>query len=262
MLPVFVISLKDETARREAIATHLKERGLECTFFDAIDGRQMDVLAYPDYQASKRRAAHGRDLKPGELGCLLSHRAAYQKIIDENLDHALLIEDDARFDENTKAVLESFLAKNIDYDIIRLLGSPKVANSPHRKITPIHNDFYLTRMRTAPGGAHATLISKAGAQKLIKQTEKFAFPIDTILGRCWETGLNAYSVQPGLAIQDLSFDSAIGEARHDKTIPLKGAAKLSFKITRLRFKIGEAIGKAWVYYSNAPSDLALGKKFR
>ena len=59
----------------------------------------------------------------------------------------------------------------------------------------------------------------------------------------------------------LRIESAIGDERHDKTIPLNGAAKLKFKATRLGFKIGEALGKACVYYTNAPKDLAARKKF-
>lgn len=241
------------------MAAHLKERGLtNFEFFDATDGRQMDVTSHPDYDAKTRRAAHGRDLKPGELGCLLSHRAFYQYMIDHNIKHALLLEDDARFHEDTKAVLENLINKNVDFDIVRLLGSPKVARGKHRKIINLFKDFYLVRLRTAPGGAHATLISQKGAQKLVKATRTFAFPIDTILGRGWETGIQAYSIQPGLSTQDLSFDSAIGDERHDKSTTPKG---FTFKLTRLRFKIAEALGKAWVYYSNALSDLATRRKF-
>ncbi|USO05206.1 MAG: glycosyltransferase family 25 protein [Rhodospirillales bacterium] len=258
MIPTFIISLSEETARREAIAAHLKDRGFNFEFFDAVDGRQMNVLNHPDYNAPRRRAAHGRDLKPGELGCFLSHRNFYRFMVKNDIDYALLLEDDARLHESTKATLEALIDKDIAFDIIRLLGSPKVAKGKHRKITPLYKDFHLVRLRTAPGGAHATLISRQGAEKLVRATEKFAFPIDTVLGRGWETGITAFSIQPGLAVQDLSFDSAIGEERHDKSVTPKG---LKFKCTRLAFKISEALGKAWVYWSTRASDLAISKKF-
>ena len=257
MIPVLVISLKNETARREAVSAHLKECGFDFEFFDAIDGRQMDVLEHPRYDSITRRRCHGRDLKPGELGCSLSHRAAYEEIIKRNLDYALIIEDDARFHEDSKTVLNATIEKTFDFDVIRLLGSPKVARGKHRKIIPLYKDFHLVRLKTTPGGAHATIVSRKGAEKLLKATERFAFPIDTVLGRCWETGLQAYSIQPGLAVQDLSFESAIGDARHDKTIHLKGHEKAIFKVTRPLFKLEEALGKNWVYWSNAPKDLAL-----
>ncbi len=259
MFPVYVISLADEQLRKTAIKNHLEERGFECEFFDAVDGRQMDVLSHPGYDGPRRMAAHGRHLKGGELGCILSHRGIYQKILDEGHEHVFVIEDDARFDADTKEVLESFLAKNIPYDMVRLLGSEKVARGKHRKILPLYKGHHLVRLRTSPGGTHATLVSRTGAKKLLESTQKFAFPIDTILGRAWETGVDWYSIQPGLAVQDLDFESAIGDDRHDKTNPLNGVAKLKFKLTRLRFKIAEALGKARVYWGNYWNDKAVAK---
>lgn len=254
MLPVIVISLKEETARQAAIAAHLRERGFDFEFLDAVDGRKMDVLAHPAYDFKRRRRAHGRDLKPGELGCMLSHRAAWAHILEKGYDHALVLEDDARLAPETRAVLDLFLARKFDYDIVRLLGSPKVAKGKHRKVLPLYKDFHLVRLLTAPGGAHATLISGNGARKLINATDRFAFPVDTVMGRTWETGIAAYSIQPGLAVQDLSFDSAIGEERHDKTIHLKGAEKLAYKISRPLFKLEEALGKRWIFLKNCLKD--------
>lgn len=258
MIPAFIISLKEETARREAMSKHLAELGIEASYLDAVDGRPMNVLEHPNYAGRRRMAAHGRHLKPGELGCMLSHRAAYQKILDEGHEHVLLLEDDARLHEDTKAALESILAKKIPYDIVRLLGSAKVAKGKHRKIIPLYKDFWLVRLRTNPGGTHATLISRSGAEKLLKVTEKFSFPIDTTMGRSWEAGMQSYSIQPGLAIQDMSFESAIGDERFNKD---ESPKSLSFTLTRAAFKAEEALGKAWTYYANAPKDLATNKKF-
>lgn len=261
MFSTYVISLKDEEARRDAIAAHLKERGLDFEFFDAIDGRQMNVLEHPGYNAKARRAANGVDLKPGELGCLLSHRALYKKAYESNAPYILVLEDDARLNENTKSVLEALTEKDFDFDIIRLLGSPKVARGKHRKIIPLIKDFWLVRLRRIHGGAHATLISRAGLEKLIKATDTFAHPIDTIMNRTWETGIRSYCIQPGLAVQDLSFETTIGIERHDKRTGYKGFQKFKFAITRALFRLNEAIGKAWIYWGNAPKDLAARKKF-
>ena len=220
----------------------------------------MDVLAHPDYDSARRRRAHGRDLKAGELGCLLSHRAVYQHIVAQNMPFALILEDDARLAPETKAVLEALLQKNIPFDLVRLLGSPKVARKTHRKILKLDGDFWLVRLLTTPGGAHATLVSQEGAQKLLTHLKRFAFPIDTILGRTWETGLNVYSIQPGLAVQDLSFESAIGEERFNKSIGLSGLPCLRFKLTRALFKLDEMVGKQWIFYKNLWNDKSLAKK--
>ncbi len=258
MLPTYVISLPEEKARHEHIAAHLKERGFAPTFVDGIDMRGSNVLDHPAYDFARRRAAHGRDLKSGELGCFLAHRVALQQMIDDAHPFALILEDDAKLHENTLAALQNLINKNIDFDLIRLLGSDKVNNGKHRKITPLYKDHTLVRLRTAYGGAHATLYARKGAEKLLTTTQRFAFPWDTALGRCWETGMNAYSILPGLAVQDTGFESTIGDARFNK---METPKTLSFKITRSLFKIEEALGKAWIYYAPLAKDLAIAKKF-
>lgn len=259
-IPVFVISLPTETKRRAMISEHLESRGLPFQFFDAIDGRQMDVIKHQNYNSPRRRRAHGRDLTGGELGCLLSHQAIYQKIIDENLPFALVLEDDVRLGEDFPNVLEKLTHHTDIFDIVRFLGSPKVARGKHRKIKPLDEKHHLVRLRTAPGGAHATLVTRKGAQKLLKALQKNAFPIDTLMGRGWETGIQSLSVQPGLATQDLEMESAIGDTRFNKDIKLQGWERKLFPLTRGAFKIGEAIGKAQIYWGNAWRDKACGSK--
>ncbi len=260
MYPCFVISLPDEQKRRAFMADHLQERGIEFEWFNAVDGRKMDVLAHPAYDKARRRACHGRDLKPGELGCLLSHQAVYQKIIDDNLDYAFILEDDVQLHPKAKAVLESLQASNFDFDVVRLFGSEKVARAKHRKIIELKDGFYLVRLQSTPGGTQGQIISRSGAQKLLKALQILTFPIDTVHGRCWETGINSYSIQPGIALHDESFDSAIGDARFDKTIKLEGGERFRYKINRPLFKLGEAVGKRWIYYKNYPHDVAVQRK--
>lgn len=261
MIPVYVISIKGEDARREKIAAHLKERGIDFQFFDAVDGRKMNVLDHPGYDGVRRRACNGVDLKPGELGCILSHRTLYEHCLKQGHDHVLILEDDARLHEDTKDTLEALRQSNYDFDIIRLFGSPKVARGTHRKIIPLIKDFWLVRLRTLHGGTHATFMSKSGLEKLVKATDRFSFPIDIIMNRTWETGIISYTIQPGLSVPDESFESLIGTARHDKTTGFSGWQKCKYKVTRALFKLNEALAKAWTYYANAPKDLAARKKF-
>lgn len=259
-LPVFIISLPEETRRRALVTDHLAGHGLDFTFFDATDGRKMNVATHPAYDGPRRRRAHGRDLTGGEMGCLLSHKAAYQKIIDDNLPYALVLEDDVRLGEGFKDVLEALTHHTDMFDIVRFLGSPKVARGKHRKIKRIGEKHHLVRLRTSPGGAHATLVTNKGAKKLLNAMQKNAFPVDTLLGRGWETGVQALSVQPGLATQDLDMESAIGDTRFDKNIKLEGWERKFFSLTRGVFKISEAIGKAQVYWTNALRDISCGHR--
>ncbi len=260
MIPVLVISLKEETQRRTAIAEHLSSLGFEYQILDAIDARGSLPADHPDYDSAYRLATHGRDLKAGEIGCFLSHRMAYQEMIEQNLPYALIVEDDMRFNKDAANVLQSLLDKNLDFDVIRLLDKDKILKNSHRKITQLAGDYWLLRLRALYGGAYATLISRKGAEKLVKATKTFALPVDTVLGRCWETGINSFAIQPTIATHIYEFESSIGEERFNKDTGLKGLQKLKYALNRFIFKLYENIAKTWLYYANAPKDLANRKK--
>ncbi len=79
-MKTFVISLPEATGRQEHMRQQLSAQGIsDFEFFTAVDGRAFDVPTHPVYNAAKRRLFFGRDLKGGELGVLLSHKAIYEK---------------------------------------------------------------------------------------------------------------------------------------------------------------------------------------
>lgn len=253
---VFVISLKSEAARRESISKHLKDRGFDFEFFDAVDGRQMDVPDHPDYNAKRRIRSFGRHIKPGELGCLLSHLGTYKEIAKRNIPYALILEDDVVLHKDTKKVLEAFIKSNRKFDMLRLLSDKKIngKKKPHRIVDTITGKYNLIRLLTTPGGMYATLISQQGAKNLVKAHENFAFPVDALIGRSWEHGLESFTVLPELAHEGNDFESTIGDARFDKTLEISGLQKITFPITRSLFKLEETLGKRYWFWRTSLRD--------
>lgn len=262
--PIFVISLAESTQRRTAMSEKMAALGLNFTFIDAVDGRQMDVLAQPGYDASARIRSFGIHLKGGEWGCLLSHKKIYEKMAADNIPAALIFEDDVLIADNFPAVLDDILAMDLDYDVVRFMGSNKIARKGYRQIIEVDEGLWLGRLPSIHGGAHAYLISQEGARKMNDYFahHKTAFPIDTLLGRCWETGLNVYAVNPIVRQDTVSFTSAIGEARFDKRADLKPAEYLAFPFTRGWFKLCEHIGKRWIHGRSFWHDRTLRNKYR
>ena len=121
--------------------------------------------------------------------------------------------------------------------MIRFLGSPKLERLNLRNVAKIDETHHLVRHTGMPGGAHATLMTLSGAQKLLKHMDKNAYPIDALMGRSWETGINWFTVRPGLAAQDLSFDSAIGIERFKDEKQTAGLTKTLYPLTRGWFKL-------------------------
>ena len=97
MIPIFVISLSDCFDRRNLIKGGLQDLNLSFEFIDAVDGRfglssEFDHLI--DRQNSKRNGIEGQ-LSDAEYACALSHCKVYERVVQEGIDWALVLEDDA-----------------------------------------------------------------------------------------------------------------------------------------------------------------------
>ena len=107
MIPTFVISLPDCDDRRNVIADQLGRLGIAFEFVDAVDGR--DGLD-PVYESQIDRVGARRGglypMSDVEFACALSHVKCYNRIVADNVRHALILEDDVILDPD----LGQFLA--------------------------------------------------------------------------------------------------------------------------------------------------------
>jgi glycosyl transferase family 25 len=94
-----VISLPDSPCRA-GLVSRLTALGLEYRIVDAIDGRSLSSNRLAEvYDIRRARKRLGRDMSAGEIGCALSHRLVYRAMLEEGLEGALVLEDDAILDD-------------------------------------------------------------------------------------------------------------------------------------------------------------------
>jgi glycosyl transferase family 25 len=246
----FVINMERDQNRREAMRARLDAINLPFEFFSAVDGRTLSINDCAHYDGAKRRRFFGRDMTPGEVGCLLSHRGIYERMIRDNLKHALILEDDVMFEADFPDVLRALLKSPIKWNMIRFLGCEKIYNLGQRKIVPLTENYWLARIPGTHGGAHAYLLTLDTARILMAHSARSWLPIDTLHGRCWETGLESLVVHPAPLMPDEAAGSTIEDARFDKTRHLEGLDALLYPLRRFRFKLGEGISKRWIYFSS------------
>lgn len=254
IVPILVISLGGAEERQKKIRPQIEALGLPFEFFPAIDGRGFDVRRHPAYDSARRRRAFGRDLTNGEIGCLLSHRAIYDKMVAEEIEHVLVLEDDAILGPDFPRVLAALQDCPVPYDMIRFLARPKIARLPQRYVYRLVENYWLSRLPATPGGAYTYLIRLQGAKKLLPYLQRNWLPVDTLMGRSWEHGLQWFTVQPPPSDYDRTLESAIGDVRFDKTLTLTGIERLTYPLTRAQHKLSEAIGKRLFYWSTWPAD--------
>lgn len=104
----------------------MQEAGLIFEFFEGEDGALIDkqLLLKTQNEATDYKEKYGRPILPGEIGAALSHLNLYKKIVLENIELSLILEDDIDFDSNLVNLVKNInkLKKDLKpYDLI-LLG--------------------------------------------------------------------------------------------------------------------------------------------
>ena len=92
---IFIISLKN-SPRREVISKRLSGLGLKFEFFDGVYGKDLsqDELDKVDLQYSLRYGFK-KPMTLGEIGCSMSHIKLYEHMVKNNIQKAIILEDDA-----------------------------------------------------------------------------------------------------------------------------------------------------------------------
>lgn len=195
--------------------------GMKHKFITAFDGNGLPAIKLNEfYSKNKALAVMGRELSSGEIGCLLSHRNIYKKIVSENIPYALVLEDDIDFDEDAIQVLKNVEELPNDWECI-LLGHYSCHGSTIRTKTSIWHSkaitskFFAVRLGEVACGTHGYLINKSGAQKLLKQIVPAHRPIDHFTGN--ERYINVYAISPPCihTHESLSEKSSLKHERED-----------------------------------------------
>lgn len=208
--PIFIINLKKDSEKFFHMQAVCKRYDLKVDFIEAVDGKVLgdeEILKVSSPVASMKEI--GRQLARGEIGCALSHKKIYQKMVDENISKALIFEDDIEFDENLLKFLQSNkLPSNAElillgYWVDGIKNLNVLTSFRHR--TVLSKFFKLVRFTRSVHGTYGYFISYEGAQKLLHAlNEKIKMPIDHYTGE--DKYVNLYGVYPPLIRLSSLFD--------------------------------------------------------
>ncbi len=106
-MKIFVINLARRTDRNAFMQEQLDSLGLEAEFIEAYDGAAEGFAGADAYNPTVSARLNGKALTLGELGCAISHRMIYQKMVEQHIDQALILEDDVRLTPAFAALLQN-----------------------------------------------------------------------------------------------------------------------------------------------------------
>lgn len=124
VIPVFVISLLDSVDRRLAISHQLQSNGIGFRFVNAIDGRKGLPQEHIEDIVQGAISIHtAQKVSDVEFACALSHIKAYRMIVKENIQWALILEDDAVVLPDLLSYLEEEYFKTVEFTSL-IYGQP------------------------------------------------------------------------------------------------------------------------------------------
>jgi glycosyl transferase family 25 len=185
-----VISLPEALDRRRRAAVQLAECPVPWQFIDAVRGAALPAPA-PEYDARTRMRRFGYPMSGGEIGCFLSHRAAWRRCIARGAP-VLILEDDFELVTGIEQVLRTAGRYLPRCDLLRLQGlHPKAARILERS-----ESEQLVWELIDPRGSAAYAVAPPAAARLLQLTNRFWVAVDDFFGRDWEHGLKVFSVWP------------------------------------------------------------------
>lgn len=205
-MKTFIINLENETLKKEYILNECSKYNLDAIVIKAINGNDLsnsffdsNVYSYPDSALTK-----------GEIGCALSHLSIYQKMVDDDIKLALILEDDAILSDNINLALTQItLIDNPNEPDIYLLSR---TNDYKEKYIYKNENFSIYPYYNA-SGAFAYVINKLAAKTILSFNHPIQYETDRWSIFRNEININTYCVIPHIAHFDSSKTSNLEKNR-------------------------------------------------
>jgi glycosyl transferase family 25 len=199
----FLINLDGSPDRLAHMRQEFSRVGVEFTRIPAVDGRNLDRDTLEDF-AFRRVGVYPRRWLPGEIGCFLSHFAAWKRIAEGDDGFAAVFEDDVHLASDLRAMLTADDWIPADADVVRLEATQKMRIHEGRPIgvAPRRRIF---RAGSATPGSAGYVMSRRAARRLVRVDLEFHCWSDVFLfhpGRSpIAESLTVFQVAPALCIQ-------------------------------------------------------------
>lgn len=182
MLPAYVIHLESAKARRAHADALCRSLGPEARIVPAVDGARLrrsargqpsDPRPFPPYPFSLRSA---------EEAAFLSHRACWQRLLDEGHEAALIVEDDIALGSDFAGAVALAAANLTERAFVRF---PLRRQERPRRVIASAGALQLYRPRVVGLGMQAQIVTSGAARRLLATSRRFDRPVDAFLQLTW-----------------------------------------------------------------------------
>lgn len=234
----FVINLDRSADRLRRFMAMAQSQALAIERIPAVDGR---ALARETIEALTAPTAL-YPLTAAEVGCFLSHRRAWERLLESSAAHAAIFEDDAVFSPDLKEVIAGLADLANAPDLVQMESTPGRRLAVFETEASVHGRS-LKRLRAVSIGSCAYRLNRKAAKALLQQSAALPCAIDLFLfdplSPAWK-GLSVAVLDPSPVIQEANLPgppapaSLIGERGKALRPKLPLRTKLRKEWRRLR----------------------------
>jgi glycosyl transferase family 25 len=194
MWPSYVINLARNAQRMDNSARQLDAARLPWERIEAVNGWALSEAEIAEVYDADRNARDGKQpLVAPEIGCYLSHIAAWERIAEGPHRGGFIFEDDFAADDTLAKKLELLSVEQSDWDMVKLFSFDPAPRLEWEKPLGEYRIGIPYRVPTCLIGYGLT---KSAAAHLAGRARPFFRPVDEDQKFVWETGLRVALVLP------------------------------------------------------------------
>ncbi len=225
-MKILVINMSSAVERMAFMSTQLQGLGLVFQRLEAVAAADLSDTTDAAYWDSWERP-----MKQTEKACLLSHKAAWEQVVQDD-QPVLILEDDAVLADQLPAVLEALETREgIDHLTLEARGRRKLLAKDKQDILP---GLALRRLYQDRSGAAAYVLWPNGAKHLLRDIETCAGLADAVICRGYV--MNSFQIEPACALQ---LDRCVAHGVQPPIAPVSSidAENRSVQKRTLKFKL-------------------------
>lgn len=183
------------SSKREANVAKLLELLPNAEVAEAVNGREVVAANAQELrQGDLHRPHYPFPLSPGEVGCFLSHRRCWQRIVDAGWDYGMIVEDDLALEPEQWRDTLALITAHADADsFIRL---PAKRREAPQEVIAAEGQSKLFLPKIIGLQTVAQVVGREAAKRLLAATEVLDRPVDTFLQMHWIHGQKIQTILP------------------------------------------------------------------
>lgn len=192
---ILVINLESSADRLVSMQAQCDRLGLTFERVAAVRGSELSPAEKAEvYDLDTNTNKYDKVLNDGEIGCYMSHYRCWEKILSDDLDFALILEDDGILTDEMPKYLEKLADTFTEWDYIKFSHGRK----PKEDVASVDIGDGLTigQCIKLPSTTTGQLVSRDGAKKLLKHALPIARPIDMDIQYWYEKSLRCFVARP------------------------------------------------------------------